>query len=117
VPADAQDNDLSFEMSPFEQRRTLASHAGRSLSDRSGPGLQHYQLIRAKDCALEIETSKALGANPVPARLDRLRFSIEEVEIPALLEDFQSDNVFLDPLTFTSKSFFDHKFQKTGHSR
>ena len=37
VPADAQDNDLGLEMSRFEQRRTFASHAAGSLSDRSRP--------------------------------------------------------------------------------
>jgi hypothetical protein len=35
ITTNAQNDDLGFEMSPFEQRWPLPSHEGPSLSDRS----------------------------------------------------------------------------------
>lgn len=43
IPTDTQHNDFSFEMSSFEQRRSVASHS--SQGTRSAlTGLQHFQV-------------------------------------------------------------------------
>ena len=70
VPADAQHNDLGLELPPFEQRRTFASHAGRSLSDSLAPVLQRYRLSSvgcSGSCTQKLIRSCPTGLQRLPS--------------------------------------------------